>query len=193
MAEGNDGVALSVTEGITSDHFSIPEVARLFDSMMEEYDQGKPFDDLAMSRKLSNEDWKLMAECQIKAMDGTILDIPRHLNILQELYKKREIKKLAQRMLASADEKMVSANDLLSYSEGKLLEIGCVTSSDTIRTVGESLAEAAKNLEDRILGKVTPFIKTGFKGLDDRITGYVAKDYTCSLHVRAWVRPRLGG
>jgi len=177
IEEGHEGMALAITEGITPAHFSIQQVSHLWVKVVAEYNEGNPIDELALIRKLSHAEMILMNDCSNRAGDGTIVMIPRYLKILKEAYKKREIIKLGHKMIASAGEPMVSAEDLLSYSEGRLLEIGSENTSDSILTVGESLAIAAKNLIDRILGKLNPFIKTGFKKIDDIITGFRAERF----------------
>jgi len=177
IEEGHEGMALAITEGITPAHFSIQEVSDLWIKVVDEYNKGNPIDELALVRKLSHSEMLLMNDCWNKGGDGTIVMIPRYLKIIKEAHKKREIIKLGHKMIASATEPMVTAEDLLSYSEGKLLEIGSENTSDSILTIGQSLAITVKNLIDRILGKLNPFIKTGFKKIDDIITGFRAERF----------------
>ena len=185
VAEGNEGMAMASTHGITAAHFSIPEISRLYSAVEEQYNKGDPIDELAMSRILPHSDMLLLFDCV--RVEGTIHLIPRYIKTLKDLHKKREIKKLGQRMVESADESLVSAEDLLSYSETKLLDIASGSSTDSIRSLKESLKLTAGALIDRILGKIQPFIATGFKKIDDLIAGFRAK----RLYIFA-ARPGMG-
>jgi len=169
--EGNEGMALAVTEGLKAEHFTNPQVASLFNKVSERYSKGETFDEMSMCGLLPHSEIIFMNECMDKSTGASILQMPRYLEMLRDAYKKREVVKLGMKMVQSADEQLVTAEDLISYSETKLLEINSAGSSNSIITIGKSLKAAAQGIVDRIMNKAFPFISTGFQRIDDIIIG----------------------
>ena len=172
----NDAV-LAVSEFLRSEHFYNSNYGKIYQSMMDLYEDRMPLDLVTVSEKLKEQ--KLLKKIGGKSFLTRLAgEVPTAANaesygkIIKALSAKRELISAASRITEKAFDSTLPADQLLDVAEQEIFSL----SQKHLKSVPTSLKEVLTASFDRLdelqkLGTGLRGVPTGFKGLDSILAG----------------------
>lgn len=172
----NDAV-LAVSEFLKSEHFYNSNFGKIYQSMMDLFEDRMPIDLVTVSEKLKEQ--KLLKKVGGKSFLSRLAsEVPTAANvesygrIIKSLAAKRELISAAGRVTEKAFDSTLPADQLLDMAEQEIFSL----SQKHLKSVPTSLKEVLTASFDRLdelqkLGTGLRGVPTGFKGLDSILAG----------------------
>jgi replicative DNA helicase len=172
----NDAV-LNVSEFLRSEHFYNSNYGKIYQAMMDLYEDRMPIDIITVSEKLKES--KLLKKVGGKAfltkLAGevpTAANVESYGRIIKALAAKRELISAAGRISEKAFDSSLPADQLLDLAEQEIFSL----SQKHLKSVPSSLKEVLTASFDRLdelqkMGTGLRGVPTGFKGMDNVLAG----------------------
>ena len=172
----NDAV-LAVSEFLRSEHFYNSNYGKIYQSMMDLYEERMPIDLVTVSEKLKEQ--KLLKKVggkgfltKLAGEVPTAANVESYGKIIKSLSAKRELISAAGRITEKAFDSTLPADQLLDVAEQEIFSL----SQKHLKSVPTSLKEVLTASFDRLdelqkLGTGLRGVPTGFKGLDSILAG----------------------
>jgi len=172
----NDAV-LAVSEFLRSEHFYSSNYGKIYQSMMDLYEERMPIDLITVSEKLKEQKLlkKVGGKSFLTKLAGevpTAANVESYGKIIKALSAKRELISAAGRITEKAFDSTLPADQLLDVAEQEIFSL----SQKHLKSVPTSLKEVLTASFDRLdelqkLGTGLRGVPTGFKGLDSILAG----------------------
>jgi replicative DNA helicase len=172
----NDAV-LAVSEFLRSEHFYNSNYGKIYQSMMDLYEERMPIDLITVSEKLKEQKLlkKVGGKSFLTKLAGevpTAANVESYGKIIKALSAKRELISAAGRITEKAFDSTLPADQLLDVAEQEIFSL----SQKHLKSVPTSLKEVLTASFDRLdelqkLGTGLRGVPTGFKGLDSILAG----------------------
>ncbi len=172
----NDAV-LAVSEFLRSEHFYNSNYGKIYQSMMDLYEDRMPLDLVTVSEKLKEQKLlkKIGGKSFLTKLAGevpTAANVESYGKIIKALSAKRELISAAGRITEKAFDSTLPADQLLDVAEQEIFSL----SQKHLKSVPTSLKDVLTASFDRLdelqkLGTGLRGVPTGFKGLDSILAG----------------------
>ncbi len=172
----NDAV-LSVSEFLRAEHFYNSNYGKIYQSMMDLYEERMPLDLVTVSEKLKEQKLlkKIGGKSFLTKLAGevpTAANVESYGKIIKALSAKRELISAAGRITEKAFDSTLPADQLLDVAEQEIFSL----SQKHLKSVPTSLKDVLTASFDRLdelqkLGTGLRGVPTGFKGLDSILAG----------------------
>lgn len=172
----NDAV-LSVSEFLRAEHFYNSNYGKIYQSMMDLYEDRMPLDLVTVSEKLKEQKLlkKIGGKSFLTKLAGevpTAANVESYGKIIKALSAKRELISAAGRITEKAFDSTLPADQLLDVAEQEIFSL----SQKHLKSVPTSLKDVLTASFDRLdelqkLGTGLRGVPTGFKGLDSILAG----------------------
>lgn len=116
-----------------------------------------------------------------EALAGLLDEIPTtanvmyHVGIVRELWQRREIRAMAQRMQAMAQDPQVDIGDVFSWASKSLAPLASAKGEQGFRRIKQGLWSAMERIEQRKAGTAATLVPTYLRELDARLNGGVER------------------
>lgn len=172
----NDAV-LAVSEFLRAEHFYNSNYGKIYQSMMDLYEERMPLDLVTVSEKLKEQKLlkKIGGKSFLTKLAGevpTAANVESYGKIIKALSAKRELISAAGRITEKAFDSTLPADQLLDVAEQEIFSL----SQKHLKSVPTSLKDVLTASFDRLdelqkLGTGLRGVPTGFKGLDSILAG----------------------
>lgn len=172
--------SFEVMEDVKEEYFSDPSCKKIFITLKKLYKTDRPLDATTVLHNLDKSEVALFT--QIVSISVDVIKIKRYVGILEDLYKKRLIKKAIDKALQGLDGSLVdnSPERVLDALKSNLEQIEIIKNNEVMdmnRALYESWEDLEESTREKNLKELQKW-KTGIIGLDNLLGGLRRKQLT---------------